>query len=150
MDSERSKTPLLRRDFLSKLLTWWGTFSILSVAAAILKYLTPPEAIAPSGDTLEEGTIYDIPINSAKIVKFHKEPVILVHTASDQFRAFNARCTHLGCIVQFVPAEVPHFACNCHGSQYDINGKNIAGPAPRPLTPMRVTIRQTTILVSKI
>lgn len=46
--------------------------------------------------------------------------------------ALNAVCTHLGCVVPWVPAE-NKYKCPCHGSQYDRNGKVIRGPAPLSL-----------------
>jgi cytochrome b6-f complex iron-sulfur subunit len=43
-----------------------------------------------------------------------------------------AVCTHLGCTPDWLPAQ--HiFHCPCHGSEYDIDGINFAGPAPRPM-----------------
>jgi cytochrome b6-f complex iron-sulfur subunit len=141
---------LIRRDFLSKVFAIWGTLSFLPIIAVVLKYISPVERREPTAEVIEVGTISELKTNSAKIVRFNREPVILVRTSSDQFRAFSARCTHLGCVVQFEPTDIPHFACNCHGSQFDINGKNIAGPAPRPLVPMKVTLRQSNIYVSKV
>ncbi|MCS6774104.1 MAG: ubiquinol-cytochrome c reductase iron-sulfur subunit [Thermoflexales bacterium] len=41
-------------------------------------------------------------------------------------------CTHLGCIYFWSEAS-KIFACPCHGSQFELNGKWIAGPAPRNL-----------------
>lgn len=41
-------------------------------------------------------------------------------------------CTHLGCIYPWSDAA-GIFACPCHGSQFELNGKYIAGPAPRDL-----------------
>jgi cytochrome b6-f complex iron-sulfur subunit len=41
-------------------------------------------------------------------------------------------CTHLGCIYPWSDAA-GRFACPCHGSQFELNGKYIAGPAPRDL-----------------
>jgi len=43
-----------------------------------------------------------------------------------------AVCTHLGCTPDWEPTQ--HiFHCPCHGSEYDIDGVNFAGPAPRPM-----------------
>jgi cytochrome b6-f complex iron-sulfur subunit len=43
-----------------------------------------------------------------------------------------AVCTHLGCTPDWLPTQ--HiFHCPCHGSEYDIDGINFAGPAPRPM-----------------
>ena len=41
-------------------------------------------------------------------------------------------CTHLGCIYPWSDAA-NRFACPCHGSQFQLNGDYIAGPAPRSL-----------------
>ena len=53
--------------------------------------------------------------------------------------AFLALCRHLGCTPNWVESE--HlFKCPCHGSNYDLEGDVVAGPAPRPL--FRLAIRQ--------
>jgi len=44
----------------------------------------------------------------------------------------NAVCTHLGCVVPWVPSA-NKFQCPCHGSQYATDGSVIRGPAPLPL-----------------
>jgi cytochrome b6-f complex iron-sulfur subunit len=44
----------------------------------------------------------------------------------------HAKCTHLGCTPDWLPTQ-QIFHCPCHGSEYDINGINFAGPAPRPM-----------------
>ncbi len=41
-------------------------------------------------------------------------------------------CTHLGCIFPWSEAA-RIFACPCHGSQFQLDGTYIAGPAPRDL-----------------
>lgn len=41
-------------------------------------------------------------------------------------------CTHLGCLFPWSDAA-QIFACPCHGSQFQLDGTYIAGPAPRDL-----------------
>ena len=138
-----------RRDFLSGLVGLWSLATAIPLVDAVVRFITPPETQEVARETLRVTSMNDLTTNSAKIIRFNKDPVILVHTPSGQFKAFSARCTHLGCIVQYHPEGDPHFACNCHGSQFDINGKNIAGPAPAPLTPLRVKVEESSILISK-
>ncbi len=47
-------------------------------------------------------------------------------------------CPHLGCIYSWDDLA-KHFACPCHGSQYQEDGTYIAGPAPRGLDRFALT-----------
>lgn len=47
-------------------------------------------------------------------------------------RVFSPICTHLGCGYRWDDTE-QRFLCPCHGSMFDMNGKVLGGPAPRPL-----------------
>jgi cytochrome b6-f complex iron-sulfur subunit len=60
-----------------------------------------------------------------------------------------AVCTHLGCTPDWLPAQ--HiFHCPCHGSEYDEEGVNFAGPAPRPMDRCHVELTATgEIIVNK-
>ena len=60
-------------------------------------------------------------------------PALVVRTPTGEVKAFNATCSHLACTVQY-RTDLEHIWCACHNGHYDLNGKNIAGPPPRPLT----------------
>jgi glycine/D-amino acid oxidase-like deaminating enzyme/nitrite reductase/ring-hydroxylating ferredoxin subunit len=47
---------------------------------------------------------------------------------------FSAKCTHMGCVVQFNSAETT-WDCPCHGSRFGIDGHPINTPAVTPLAP---------------
>jgi Rieske Fe-S protein len=146
--SGNERTP--RRDFLSKALWAWSVLIVAPIAKVIADFVTPRIDPHTSKESIRVATTSDLARNSAKIFKVNKEPVIVVHTERGQYRAFNARCTHLGCVIQYsVDEETPHFNCNCHGSQFDLSGRNIVGPASRPLTPYKVLVRDSSIFVSK-
>jgi Rieske Fe-S protein len=71
----------------------------------------------------------------------------------DDLRAFNAVCTHFECTVRY-RAETGDIFCGCHEGVYDLNGRNISGPPPRPLEAYRVRLRgergQEEIVVSPL
>ena len=62
---------------------------------------------------------------------FGGKPCLLI-LVDNEPRAINAVCTHVQCTVEYRAAEGDIF-CNCHNGVYDVNGRNIAGPPPRPL-----------------
>src|SRR5512140_1614442 len=57
----------------------------------------------------------------------------------DRVYALSARCAHLGCTVNWF-GDLATFKCPCHGSEYHSDGTNFAGPAPRPLSRLRIEL----------
>jgi Rieske Fe-S protein len=139
-----------RRDFLKVGIAFWGLLATLPVVGMIVQFLTPGQAAAAARETVMVGTTDDVPTDVPRIVRFNKEPVVVLLNPSGQYKAFSARCTHLGCVIQYQEEGGPHFGCNCHGSQFDMNGKNISGPAPRPLAPFRVSLDGKSIYLTKV
>ncbi len=64
---------------------------------------------------------------------------LIVAQDANGFFAFSAICTHQGCLVD-PPASNGTTFCPCHGSQFDGNGKVIAGPAFTPLRHYAINI----------
>ena len=114
---------------------------IVSVIYPVLRYMTPPKIAEATTNQIEAGEVNDPQLleRGYKIVRFGAEPVILVKAADNDFRAFSATCTHLDCIVGF-QKEQTRIYCNCHGGCYDLQGRNVSGPPPRPLTPYKVNV----------
>lgn len=54
--------------------------------------------------------------------------IALYRDDQNVLHAFNAACTHLGCVVQW-NAEEKSFDCPCHGSRFTVRGEVINGPA---------------------
>jgi cytochrome b6-f complex iron-sulfur subunit len=66
---------------------------------------------------------------------------VYVIRMAEGFRALSAVCTHLGCITRFQP-DRNIIACPCHGSQYTLAGDVIAGPAPRALRWLQMSLSE--------
>lgn len=67
----------------------------------------------------------DIVLHQGDKVAAYRDPGGALHAVS-------ARCTHLGCTVQFNSAETT-WDCPCHGSRFSVGGAVISGPATKPL-----------------
>ncbi len=138
-----------RRRFVNWFLgTTAGAF-VVAVFYPVSRYLIPP----PAGEAAA-GTVTlaikpdDVKPNTGQIFKFGSRPGILVRTSAGELRAFSAVCTHLNCTVQYRP-DLSHIWCACHNGHFDLNGKNIAGPPPRPLEPLVANARGNQIVISK-
>jgi Rieske Fe-S protein len=72
-------------------------------------------------------------------VTYDERHSIFVVRESSRFYAMDARCTHLQCLVRWEEDE-GRFFCPCHGSKFDRQGENLAGPAPRPLDRLEIAV----------
>lgn len=138
-DSSESTGPS-RRSFLDLLLATTVLSTLASVLYPVLRYLKPLPAAGPGGpvrltraeiDALETKRFAIIPAAGTRILVFRDQKHVL--------RALDARCTHEGCTVQYVAAEAAVW-CACHNARFDVDGRVLSGPPPRPLP--RYAIRE--------
>jgi Rieske Fe-S protein len=73
---------------------------------------------------------------------FDGKPCLVVRTLDNEVRAFNAICTHTQCTVEYRPEKGVIF-CACHNGVFDLEGRNVSGPPPRPLEALKVMLRGT-------
>ncbi len=137
-----------KRDFLGWLLGGGLIAWIASVLFPVISYMKPPKQAEVEVSSVKVGPLADIPKDSGMIVRFGNQPVILVRTPEDELRAFSATCTHLDCTVQF-RKDMGVIWCACHNGKYDLTGRNIAGPPPKPLTPFRVVVQKDEVFIAK-
>ena len=137
-----------RRDFLKYFLGGGIVAWLLAILYPVLAYLKPPKQGEVEVTSVKAGKASAIEKDSGVIVRFGNKPVILVRNAAGEFRAFSATCTHLDCTVQY-RKDMGLIWCACHNGRYDLNGRNVAGPPPRPLDEYRVVLQGDEILISK-
>jgi len=123
-----------------KFLDWTikgGVIAFLgSVLFPVLKFIMPPKiAEAHVSQVKLDFTADDLAADEKKyrLFKFGRDLGIIVYTPSKEIRAFSALCTHLSCTVQY-RTDQSVIWCACHNGKYDLQGRNISGPPPRPLT----------------
>jgi len=77
------------------------------------------------------------PFNKNKTVSFVENYIIINH--EDSTKVLSAHCTHLGCIIN--QTENGRLVCPCHGSEYDLGGNVVKGPAYKKLEtiPSKIT-----------
>lgn len=76
----------------------------------------------------------DLKPGEGGIIERHGEQLAVSMDETGQPHEMSARCTHLGCTVEWNPAERT-FDCPCHGSRFGPGGEVVNGPAARPLPP---------------
>lgn len=131
---------LSRRSFIDYFLGGGVLAMLGSVFFPVLKYVMPPDIPQAVQNDVVAGKVGELAPNAGKIFRFGNKPGILVRTPEGEYRAFSAVCTHLQCTVQY-REDFKHIWCACHNAHFDLTGRNIAGPPPRPLEEYRVEIR---------
>lgn len=135
-----------KRDFL-KLFLYGGVVAwVGAVIYPIVSYLKPPKQAEVVVKSVKAGKIADFANDTGTIIKFGSKPVLLVRTANGEFKAFSATCTHLDCTVQY-RNDFGLIWCACHNGKYDLNGKNVSGPPPRPLDSYQVSLQGDEVMV---
>ena len=137
-----------RRSVLNWLLGIWGTGVFGAVFYPVARYLAPPDLPESATLSASGGSARTLLPNSGRVVPFGSRPAIVIRTAAGEVRAFAATCTHLDCTVQYRP-DLQRIWCACHNGQYDLNGRNVAGPPPRPLEAYDVNVTGDEIAIAR-
>ena len=137
-----------RRGFLNWFLGTSAGAMCAAVVFPILRYLVPPQL--PEAETsrtvaAREG---ELKPGEAKVFPFGGRPAILIRTVEGEYRALSATCTHLNCTVQY-RGDLKTIWCACHNGMYDLAGRNVGGPPPRPLESYKVDVTRDAVVVSK-
>lgn len=140
--------PMPRRRFAEVLLGGGFLATAVAFLYPVLRYLIPPKAPDLGSDAVVAARVGDLKPNSGKIFRFGNRPGLLIHTASGEYRAMSATCTHLSCTVQYRD-DLHEVWCACHNGKYNLDGRNVSGPPPRPLEAFDVQVRGDEIFVRR-
>jgi len=146
-----------RRNFLSSI-----TRGILGVISGILGVIGGGTLLSSTGrqqeDWLAASALTDLPVNEPTPVVLsvrkldgfrdvlERRTIFLVKTGESEVAAFDATCSHLGCLVTW-DGQAQVFKCPCHGGIYDKTGAVMEGPPPEPLMKIGTRIDGDRVLV---
>jgi cytochrome b6-f complex iron-sulfur subunit len=124
----RSRRSVL--DFLLRLgIVGW----LASVLYPVISYLRPLPSAGTAGPVrLTRGETTKLERDKFAIVPVGARRLLVFEDPTGEVRALDAKCTHEGCTVQYVPGESLIW-CACHNGRFDLRGRVLAGPPPRPL-----------------
>ena len=90
-----------------------------------------PLAVTVKDDIIDAWNMFrDVPVGSIWLRKVGDGAIL----------AFNSVCPHLGCSVDYVPAD-NHFYCPCHTSAFNLDGKKKNEIPPRDMDVLEVAMR---------
>ncbi|HEY4289847.1 MAG TPA: Rieske 2Fe-2S domain-containing protein [Puia sp.] len=169
-----SEKRISRKDFVTRLSLGIAAISAAAAAVPVISALVAPLLERKEGEWRSVGTLADFPAGSTKLVSFANDDSkayagVTAKTAAwlrrkegasnarekasssqdgagNEFIAFAANCTHLGCPVRW-EEDAQLFMCPCHGGVYYKDGTVAAGPPPKPLTEYRVRVYQGQVQV---
>jgi Rieske Fe-S protein len=128
-----------------------GTGVIASIGSFLypaLRYILPPPIAESTSRSVVAAHVNELKNNSGKVFKFGSKPALLVRTPEGEFRAFSAVCTHLNCTVQY-REDLHQIWCACHNGTFDLSGRNVSGPPPRPLETFQVNVQGEDVVVTR-
>jgi cytochrome b6-f complex iron-sulfur subunit len=122
-----------RRQFLDMILGTAIAGTAASIFYPIIRYLKPLPASGPTGPVrLSNADVEKLRQTKFVIVPVAGKRVMVLRDGKGGLRAFDARCTHEGCTVQYLSRESAIW-CACHNARFNLDGTVLSGPPPRPL-----------------
>ena len=133
-----------RRSFYAALIQLLGAASAAVIAVPAAAYLLFKPKVPCAGAMVEVANLADLEPGVPQEVVYHRTRVDgwkatkektttwVVKNGPQEAVAFSPACPHLGCIYHW-ENEQGIFLCPCHASAFGLDGKVLAGPAPRPL-----------------
>lgn len=123
---------ITRRTFLNTLLGGWLAAFLAGNLYAFFRFVFPTLGKEPDFVVLNPEDFLNIAPNSTKPFAWGGKLGLFYKKSDNTMYALKGVCSHMECNVVYKPEE-KRFYCPCHKGWFDENGRNIAGPPPKPL-----------------
>jgi Rieske Fe-S protein len=125
--------PRSRRSILDLLLRVGVVGWLGSALYPVIRYLTPLPLSGPTGPVrLTPAEVAKLERQKFTIVPVGRSRVLVLEDSDGELHALDAKCTHEGCTVRYKAGDEIIW-CACHNGRFDLRGRVLAGPPPRPL-----------------
>ena len=127
-----------RRSALDLLLTLGGLGWLASVVYPVIRYLKPLPMQGPTGPVgLTRAEVSKVERDKFAIIPVGAKRILVLEDSGGELHALDAKCTHEGCTVRYEPGQALIW-CACHNGRFDLEGRVLGGPPPRPLSRHRI------------
>lgn len=135
---ESNNPQVTRRSFLDVLLAAGIVGTGISAGFPVLRYLKPLPLSGASGPVrLTDEQVARLSAERFVIVSAGPKRIMVFEDETQKLRALAAKCTHEGCTVQYSTTESVVW-CACHNGRFDLDGRVLSGPPPKPLQEFEV------------
>ena len=134
-----------RRRFLTIILAFLGSITLLSFLNSLLKFLAALPTITAENKKLIVRKD-EVPSGDAKNIIYNNAPAVIINRPDRGFIALSRVCTHLGCLVEYNRGE-HRLICPCHAGNFDLEGNVLSGPPPKPLKAIPLRIDGENIII---
>jgi len=148
-----------RREFIKVTVAAIGSFIGAVIAIPSIAYLLSPALRAKEETaTIDLGPLTNYSIGTptrfettiTKVNGWERTGTVyglfVYRKNEDEVRVFSDICTHLGCRVSW-HKDQGHYISPCHDGHFDIVGKVVSGPPPRPLDEYKTRIENGNLFV---
>lgn len=150
-----------RRTFFKRLVNGVGAAVAALLGVPLTSFFTLPAFSKPkplwkscgAGDDFSTGEVRLVPLKPLEQREWPEAwgtEAAWVHRRGEQdFVVYNLHCTHVGCPVNWSP-QARRFFSPCHGGVFDVDGRVLAGPPPRPLDRYETKIESGILLAGRV
>lgn len=157
--SDTDDKNLSRRDFVKAATAIIGGFIGAVIAIPAIGYLISPALRNDDDDVwINLGPLDKYPLGIPNLFEFTRTKVngwertgmsygvFVVRQDKKNVRVFSNICTHLGCHISW-HSNIQNYVSPCHDGHFDILGKVVSGPPPRPLDEFHTKIENGNVFI---